>query len=923
MPSYYDNIQATTANAKELIPATDAVQHFPSEGLFIGELTGGTAVLPALVDLREVNGLCFLYNNEADRRKVNACLERLVWRIAITVPSNLCELILYNGGNPGDAFNVHTRINKYLFDDRLERVYFDGSADAFMAKLNDIYVSIVNRMSTIRFAGKNDLVELNETLGRDARLKYEFIVLTDFPRHLRLECVQRIAQIVESGRKAGIYVLMSWDMNADVKETSDSEFDARRMLSSMELLFPQNGSYEFRGSGHDDVFNRFNYVMDDGKADLFVIEKSLQYIDIQAETARKAAKPSALKQDFDALEKAPYEPVLSEISVTVGLDVNDKHPVSLKFNSDHYIHGFVLGKSGSGKSVLLNSIICAAILKYSPRDLMLYLMDFKGVEFNIYRGLKHTKAVLVDANDPNMTLEVLRELWTEYERRKDLFDEDRVKQIGAYNSRHIEGRLPQILFIADECQEMLRRNTYSDNDSLTAIQNEINTILDKLARLGRSAGIHMLMATQQLDGVDLPESVLKNLTECFLLLSAPSDSNKLVPDSSDKTSKQMAGLACYYHEKELQGQAQTFYASETEILEVIEAAQRKAKDIPGNGENYFSGSLVYHLEEDKGHIPLNQTSCQTALLGRKLGIKAEQTKIPLRNDFSENILVFGANKKEQAIGVTLNALASLILSFRQSGIDCDYPVIDCLNNQDSKYKEVLRTWDRMGYCRLVPRQESGFYLGTLIDGIRNQNTLPTVLTIIGQDHFMEVKNHFLLSNHSARTESFDFTIAPITVDSISDISIDESAVIPPLTPEQIALLEQRMQATDYQALEPAEDRKVNEAEKEMTYEEAITFILGEGPLQGVHVLMQVDRPRNILFKPDDGDYTIMDLMDKFRHKVILQTENKVIQPMRFSHDIDVQSLSEDLKHLRAYYYPEGEDPVLFTPYLMPEPEILS
>ena len=64
----------------------------------------------------------------------------------------------------------------------------------------------------------------------------------------------------------------------------------------------------------------------------------------------------------------------------------------MRFNSGDYIHAFILGQSGSGKSVLLNNIITSAINKYAPEDLMLYLMDFKGVEFNRYRGIRHAKA---------------------------------------------------------------------------------------------------------------------------------------------------------------------------------------------------------------------------------------------------------------------------------------------------------------------------------------------------------------------------------------------------------------------------------------------------------------------------------------------------------------------------------------------------
>lgn len=77
MPSYYDSNKATLANARSLHPSSNAQQHFPEEGLYLGELTGGSMELPALFDLTENKGFCILYNNENDRKRANTSLERL------------------------------------------------------------------------------------------------------------------------------------------------------------------------------------------------------------------------------------------------------------------------------------------------------------------------------------------------------------------------------------------------------------------------------------------------------------------------------------------------------------------------------------------------------------------------------------------------------------------------------------------------------------------------------------------------------------------------------------------------------------------------------------------------------------------------------------------------------------------------------
>lgn len=922
MPNYYDSNKATSANSKNFILNGTDEQHFPFEGLYIGSLSGGDTELPALIDICEVKALCMLYNNERSRTCVNHVLEKLAWRIAFTVPANLCEIVLYNGGNPGDSFNTHSRLNKYLVGDRDERVFFDGNADTFAKIVDDAYASIVQRMSAINCAGKRTLVELNESLGRDARLKYQFFILTDFPRNVMIQTVQKLAQIVEAGSRAGIYVMMSWDMNAEFSdEHNSSSFDAQSMLKNMEIVFPKDDSFFFSNSGHDDVLNRFQLTLDDAAIDPSEANTWAAYINNVVEVAKKNARPSALKQDFAQLENTPYEPVMSEICVTVGLDVNDKHPVTVRFNSGDYIHAFILGQSGSGKSVLLNNIISSAILKYSPEDLMLYLMDFKGVEFNRYKGIKHTKAVLVDNSDPQMTLEVLRELRDENKTRVKLWQKEGVNNIDGYNKKYPNKRIPQILFVADECQVMFKEHTSNSTERM--LQQEISEILNIIATQGRSQGIHMLLATQQLDETDISGQILKNLTECFLLMSAPVDSDRLVPDSSDMTSRQMTGMACYYHKRELQSQVQTFYANDEELADAIQAAQTKANNFPGNGEHYFCGSSLFYLDQNKDVIVQSDYDCPIALIGQNIGINAGATTLPLRNDFNENILIFGANKEEQSAGVAMNALASLILSYQQKGVACSFLVIDCLVQQSSKYKRILEDWKTKGLCRLISRQESGGVLHDLVDEISKNTAQPTILAIIGQERFIEMKRKLSLqglssdNNNWIDSEEFDFD----SLEPLNDLEIDESAVIPELTEEQREMLQKMLEQDEPVVEVPYEEKSsTNESglADKMTFPKALSYILDEGPLLGVHTLLLVDKPGNILF---EGDYDVNDT-DKFRHKIILRSENKFLQPMRFSQEIDVETLSDEEEHLRAYYYPEGDDPVLFTPYQMPDTDTL-
>lgn len=906
MASYYDTNKATTANSKRIIPLDGEQQHFPSEGLYLGDLNGGGVEMPALFDLNAGKGLCMLYNDSESREKANRCLERLAWRIAVTVPSNLCDLILFNGGFPGDAFNTHVRMNKYLFDNRNDKLFYDGNLPEFLKLLSQVYSSIVERMSAIRMEGKMSMYELNESLGDEAKWKYEFIILTDFPRNLTSDTGCLLSKIVEAGAKAGIFVMMSWDIKADFvnSDKSGSTFNSSQMLSAMEILLPQGSRYYFKNTSNDEAFNRLNFMPDCAPVDYVETEQYLGIIENLVQTAKAKSKPKVLKADFESLEKSGYVPAINNINVSVGLDVRDKHPISFCFNSKDFIHGFILGQSGSGKSVLLNTIITSAILKYSPQDLMLYLMDFKGVEFNSYRNVKHTRAVLVDSNDPQMTLEVLRELFEEDKERRKLWSKEGVKSIDGYNSKHPDHRMPRIMFVADECQVMFKQ---SSNDSERIILKEISDILTHIAKIGRSQGIHMLLATQQLGEVNIPNDIIENLTECFLLMSAPADSERLVPGSSDMTCKQQVGIACYYHKKEFQGQAQTFYASDEELRDAITAAQRKAGDLPGNGEYYFSGSAQYSIAdaEEPDLIDKQVLRCPTAFVGHDIGITGRLTSIPLNRDYSENILIFGANKEWQSVGVAVSALQTLMRSYGRLGKACDFKVIDCYQSDDAGYRKKLEDLQEKGLCEIVERTQSGTVLGQLANDIYKQTAQPTVLMILGSERFAEMKRNIQLPSVAALSNKSDMGFGlssdVVNMDFFCDDNGDTSGF-----EGQIRAESDRLSSMDFSSMDSEEEKTVAR-----TYPEALRYILDEGSMQDVHILLQADKPTNILFE-DYPDQTV----GMFRHKVILKSENKCLTPMRFNVDIDVENLSDETERLRAYYYPEGGTPRLFTPYVL-------
>lgn len=162
-------------------------------------------------------------------------------------------------------------------------------------------------------------------------------------------------------------------------------------------------------------------------------------------------------------------------------------------------HLLVAGTTGSGKSVCLNCMITSLIAKYSPEELRLILIDPKQVEFEVYAHLPH---LMIDeiVSESDKTISVLNWAIAEMERRYTLFRDNVVKDIDDYNASidlTVTRRLPKIVIIVDEL-----------SDLMSTSQDEIERRLLRIAQKARSAGIHMVLATQR-PSVDVITGVIK------------------------------------------------------------------------------------------------------------------------------------------------------------------------------------------------------------------------------------------------------------------------------------------------------------------------------------------------------------------------------------------------------------------------------
>ncbi len=152
-------------------------------------------------------------------------------------------------------------------------------------------------------------------------------------------------------------------------------------------------------------------------------------------------------------------------------------------------HGLVIGATGSGKSELLRTLTLGLVARHPPELLNLVLVDFKGgATFSELADLPHVSALITNLADELALVDRMEDaLSGELVRRQELLRSAGVASVGDYRSLGDRPPLPSLLVIIDEFSELL------------SARPEFADLFVAIGRLGRSLGLHLLLASQRLE----------------------------------------------------------------------------------------------------------------------------------------------------------------------------------------------------------------------------------------------------------------------------------------------------------------------------------------------------------------------------------------------------------------------------------------
>ena len=280
----------------------------------------------------------------------------------------------------------------------------------------------------------------------------------------------------------------------------------------------------------------------------------------------------------EILSSREFKQKSSNLIIALGKDVSG----NIYFDElSRMPHILICGATGSGKTVFLNSLILTLLYQNSTQTLRFILIDPKRVELTLYQNLPHLLTPTLTQVDK--TINVLKWLIREMERRFDIMEEAKKRNIEDYNKDNTREKLPYIVVVIDELADLM-----------VAAARDVETCIVRLTQMARATGIHLVLATQR-PSVDIITGLIKaNITTRVAFSVASMADSRTVLDFSGAEKLIGKGDMLYVSPKlSRPKRLQSPYVSDEEIKRVVKYLSQS-----GEENNYID--IEGQVEQIKG-----------------------------------------------------------------------------------------------------------------------------------------------------------------------------------------------------------------------------------------------------------------------------------------------------------------------------------
>ena len=352
------------------------------------------------------------------------------------------------------------------------------SQDKVYEMLQEINTQIDDFTQNKLGAKYENILEYNQNTPKRSEA-ITLLLFYDFPKGMDARSVDMLISIIRNGSKCGIYTIICH--NPEAQFSRYESIDDR-----LEQIAKYSISVEYKDENYQLLPFGLPISISEQKNATDISELVKQYTE-----ASNVIKHRGISFDDILPEDLFNKKSTRLLDIPIGIGDEDAI-INLAFGEGTSHHCLIGGGTGGGKSTLLHTIIMSGMLNYSPEQLHLYLMDFKGgTEFKIYESqrLPHINLIALDAMQ-EFGESILENLVQEMEERSHIF-----KEAGGYTKiqDYVEGTglpMPRILIIMDEFQIL-----FNDSTNRKVAMNCAN-LAKRIVTEGRAYGMHLMMATQ-------------------------------------------------------------------------------------------------------------------------------------------------------------------------------------------------------------------------------------------------------------------------------------------------------------------------------------------------------------------------------------------------------------------------------------------
>ena len=214
---------------------------------------------------------------------------------------------------------------------------------------------------------------------------------------------------------------------------------------------------------------------------------------------------------YGTLNSKQWKSAREQLSFAIGKDISGQVVVGELGKMPHLL---IAGQTGSGKSVMINTLLSSLLYRNSPSDMKLILVDPKQVEMAPYEDIPHLLTPVI--TEPEKTISALKWAVNEMERRYKLLAAEKIRNIRDYNKKlqsrakkiaiadengnvqqYEDGSMPYIVIVVDEMADLMM-----------IAKRDVEALIVRLAQKARAVGIHLVLATQR-PSVDVITGLIK------------------------------------------------------------------------------------------------------------------------------------------------------------------------------------------------------------------------------------------------------------------------------------------------------------------------------------------------------------------------------------------------------------------------------